>query len=99
MAVRPTLAPPVRKAALLSNPAATPARNAQQAAPAQTRASGTSKVPPSRDGRKPLNVWVDPDTKRRFNLLVADEGTSGQALLIEALNMLFQSRKLGRIAS
>ena len=46
--------------------------------------------PPSRHGRTPIAVFVDEETHRQFRILSAEIQRSGQNLLIEALNDLFE---------
>ena len=46
----------------------------------------------SRQGRKHVGAYVDPAVARRLRVLAAAEDTSTQALIEEAIEMLFQSR-------
>lgn len=55
-------------------------------------------VPPSRRGRKALTVHLDPAAIRQIKHIAADEDTTTQALVSEALNELFRSRGKSRIA-
>ena len=47
----------------------------------------------SRQGRKHVGAYVDPDVARQLRVIAAAEDTSTQALIEEAIEMLFQSRK------
>ncbi len=74
------------------------------AAPAADAADGrderVSPLAPSRRGRKALTVHVDPDTHVRLKVMAAREVTTLEALVIEALDLLFAKRHdLGGLAS
>lgn len=47
---------------------------------------------PSRQGKRALTVYVSPDTWRELRQLALDEGSSVQALVGEALDLLARSR-------
>ncbi len=49
----------------------------------------------SRQGRKHVGAYVDPAVARQLRVIAAAEDTSTQALIEEAIEMLFQSRKHG----
>ena len=49
-------------------------------------------VPATRQGRKHVGVYVLPDVAHRLRVLAAVESTSTQALIEEAIEMLFRSR-------
>ncbi|MFC3127473.1 ribbon-helix-helix domain-containing protein [Pseudoroseomonas globiformis] len=55
-------------------------------------------VPPSRQGKRQVAFFVDTATKRQLDRMGLDEGKRIQHLMTEALNLLFQSRGLARIA-
>lgn len=55
-------------------------------------------VPPSRQGKRQVAFFVDPETKRQLDRLGLDEGRRLQHLMTEAVNLLFQSRGMARIA-
>lgn len=59
---------------------------------------GTSRIPPSRVGRVAVQAYVDPLARKQLARLALDEDTTAEALLVEALNMLFHSRGLSRLA-
>lgn len=50
-----------------------------------------SKVPPSRRGKRAIVGHFDPAVCRQLKQIALDEDKSSQALLTEALNLLFQS--------
>lgn len=52
---------------------------------------------PSRDGRRFLGGHFDPDVARQMKMLAAEEDTTTQALLEEAIDMLFVKKGRGRI--
>ncbi len=50
-----------------------------------------SKVPPSRRGKKAIVGHFDPIVCKQFKRLALDQDKSSQALLAEALNLLFEA--------
>jgi len=52
---------------------------------------------PSRDGRRFLGGHFDPKVVRQMKMLAAEEDTTTQALLEEAIDMLFVKKGRGRI--
>ena len=52
---------------------------------------------PSRDGRRFLGGHFDPKVVRQMKMLAAEEDTTTQALLEEALDMLFVKKGRGAI--
>ncbi|WP_370751328.1 ribbon-helix-helix domain-containing protein [Teichococcus oryzae] len=68
------------------------------AAAAEEVAPGKAPVAPSRQGKRQVAFFVDATTKRQLDRLGLDEGKRLQHLMTEALNLLFQSRGLARIA-
>lgn len=52
---------------------------------------------PSREGRRFLGGHFDPKVVRQMKLLAVEEDTTTQALLEEALDMLFVKKGRGRI--
>ena len=52
---------------------------------------------PSRDGRRFLGGHFDPKVVRQMKMLAAEEDTTTQALLEEALDMLFVKKGRGRL--
>ena len=46
----------------------------------------------SRQGKKHVGAYVDPAVARQLRVIAAGEDTSTQALIEEAIGMLFQSR-------
>ncbi|BDM83811.1 ribbon-helix-helix domain-containing protein [Acaryochloris marina] len=51
-------------------------------------------LPPSRQGKKVVSVYIPPTNMRDLKVLAADEDTNVHALGLEALNMLLTSRGL-----
>ena len=52
---------------------------------------------PSRDGRRFLGGHFDPTVVRQMKMLAVEEDTTTQALLEEALNLLFVKKGKGKI--
>ena len=52
----------------------------------------TSSKRPDREGRVPLPFWTTAPAKKQLRLLAAEEDTTQQDLMAEALNLLFRSR-------
>jgi hypothetical protein len=52
---------------------------------------------PSRDGRRFLGGHFDPKVVRQMKMLAAEEDTTTQALLEEALDLLFMKKGKGKI--
>jgi hypothetical protein len=46
----------------------------------------------------PVPFWTTPEARRQLRLLAAEEDTTQQKLIAEALNMLFEKRGRGLIA-
>ena len=53
----------------------------------------------SRQGTKHIGGYFPPEVSRQLRMIAALEDTSNQNLLAEALDMLFQSRKMPMIAT
>jgi len=53
-----------------------------------------SAAAPSRIGKKQIYGWFSQELKTQFNIIRAKEGKKEQALLGEALDLLFHSRGL-----
>lgn len=54
---------------------------------------------PSRRGAKHIGGYFAPEVSKQLRTIALEEDTSVQALLAEALDMLFQSRRKPTIAS
>ncbi len=78
-----------REAAVEPTPAAA---SAVPAAPKQEKF-----FRPSRDGRRFLGGHFDPKVVRQMKMLAVEEDTTTQALLEEALDMLFVKKGRGKI--
>ena len=62
-----------------------------EAAPEHTPAGAAPAArPPSRAGLKAITVYVDPAAHRQLRMLAIETDRSAQALLVEAVNDLFQ---------
>jgi len=89
--------PPAAQPALTPAPVATPAaldgREGEGAPPAKVE----KFFRPSRDGRRFLGGHFDPKVVRQMKMLAAEEDTTTQALLEEALDLLFMKKGRGRI--
>jgi len=57
-----------------------------------------STQPPSRIGKKGVTFYLQPTAIKQLRSIAVDEEVSLQALMIEATNMLFKSRKKAEIA-
>jgi len=77
--------------------AAKPAVETPAAEPAA--GSPTAKRPPSRRAAKHIGGYFDPVVSRQLREIALAEDSSVQALLGEALDLLFQSRRKPMIAS
>ena len=62
------------------------------AAALQGRAPGRRPTAASRQGRRHVGAYVPPATARQLRVIAAQEDTSTQALIEQAIEMLFQSR-------
>jgi hypothetical protein len=89
--------PPAAQPAMTPAPAATPAalegREGEGAPPAKAE----KFFRPSRDGRRFLGGHFEPKVVRQMKMLAAEEDTTTQALLEEALDLLFMKKGKGRI--
>ena len=71
--------------------------NKEPKRPKQSRGGTSTK--PSRTGTKHIGGHFPPEVAKQLRQLAVDEDTSHQKLLGEALDLLFQSRRLPTIAS
>jgi len=74
-------------------------RQEPQPSPESQTTTSTNKRPPARQGAKHIGGYFDPVVSRQLKTIAVDEDSSVQALLGEALDMLFQSRGKPMIAS
>lgn len=72
---------------------------AAEAVRARRSNSAPSSVRPSREGRRLIAGHFDPQVAKQLRLLAAEEDTTVQALLEEALNLLFVKKGQGTISS
>jgi hypothetical protein len=54
--------------------------------------------PPSRQGKRIISVYVEPEAAMQLGILAIRESTSVQALMVEAVNDFFAKRGMNRIA-
>lgn len=74
---------------------------ATEAAPvAETKApaSRTKARPPSREGKRVLSVYLKPEAWKQLRMLSVNLESPTQALGEEAINLLFEKRRLNRTA-
>ena len=62
------------------------------AAALQGRAQVRRPTAASRQGRRHVGAYVPPDVARQLRVIAAQEDTSTQALIVEAINLLFRHR-------
>jgi len=70
---------------------------------AETRTAAVEKMtqsalPPSRRGKRRVELWLSPDAKKQVKLIAVNEEKSQEQVMAEALNMLFKSRGVPPIA-
>jgi hypothetical protein len=76
---------------------AEPVQPGREEAPAPT--ARPSSVPrPDRRGRAPLPFWTSAPAKKQLRLLAAEQDTTQQDLMTEALNLLFDKYRKPPIA-
>ena len=90
--------------AVLDRQAATPAAEEpvvppKKSAPAQPEPKAEKFFRPSREGRKLIAGHFPPKTAKQLKILAAEEETTVQALLEEALELLFVKKGRGAIRS
>ena len=66
--------------------------------PSETKTTEAPRVG-ARDGAKHIGGYFTPEVSKQLRALAVAEDTTVQDLLAEALNMLFQSRRLSMIAA
>lgn len=69
------------------------------AKPVEVVKEKATSTAPSRQSAKHVGGYFDPEVSRQLRTIAASEDTTVQALLGEALDMLFHSRKQPMIAS
>lgn len=57
-----------------------------------------SHLPPSRRGKKRLEVWVSPEARKQLKLIAVEEDKSQDRMMADALNMLFDKHGIPPIA-
>lgn len=53
---------------------------------------------PSRLGRKAVTIYLETEAHQQLKMLAVNEGRSVQALMVEAINDLFEKHRIPRIA-
>ena len=87
MAVRASLAMPKR----------TSAEPAPEVGHSPTNSKPTQRRTPARKGKRAAMVWLEPELVRQLNQIALDEDRTVQALMEEAVGMLFTSRGKPRL--
>lgn len=69
-------------------------------APAVRDAIATARYPKAstREGKRVVTAYLDPEAFRQLKRIAADEDAQQQDLLIEGINAVFEKRGLSRIA-
>lgn len=80
-------------------PAEEPVAPRKKAAPVKVEAKPEKFFRPSREGRKLIAGHFPPKTAKQLKILAAEEDTTVQALLEEALELLFVKKGRGAIRS
>ncbi|HYI82125.1 MAG TPA: ribbon-helix-helix domain-containing protein [Acetobacteraceae bacterium] len=75
----------------------TPATRKAASAEAKQAAAASGR-PPSRQNKRVISVYVEPEALKQLSFMAVDEDTSIQALMVEALNDFFAKRGVNRIA-
>ncbi len=64
---------------------------AERRAQSQPRpGAGSTHLPPSRQGKKAVTAYVDPEMHKQLRLLGVELGKSSQEMIIEALDHYFE---------
>jgi hypothetical protein len=80
-------------------PAEEPVAPPKKAAPVKAEAQPEKFFRPSREGRKLIAGHFPPKTAKQLKILAAEEDTTVQALLEEALDLLFVKKGRGAVRS
>ncbi len=70
----------------------------KKSTPRQNADSGTNNQPPSRQGKKTLTVYFDPDVIKQLKLIGIEHDISNQDMVQEALNDYFAKHGKAQIA-
>lgn len=73
-----------------------PTATAPTPSPPVRESQATSAPPPSRRDKAQVAFFVDQTTKRQLETIAFNERRKLQSLMMEAVNMLFQSRGMTR---
>ena len=68
--------------------------------PATSKKMGKTrlKLPPSRQGKKFVGAYFDPEVSKQLKIIAAETEKTSQTLLAEALNLLFEKYRKNPIA-
>lgn len=58
-----------------------------------TSKDDSARMPPSRQGKKAVTAYVDPETHKRLRILGLELGMSSQDMIIEALKDFFEKAR------
>ncbi|PZX14318.1 hypothetical protein LX81_02901 [Palleronia aestuarii] len=86
-------------AALKPKPAPAPVKTEDASPPERNEAPASVHTRPSRKATKHVGGYFDPTVSRQLREIALAEDSSVQALLGEAIDMLFQSRRKPTIAT
>ena len=84
-----------------STPASTPVANPEPAVPVAAQPVPSSSRYPkaaTREGKRVVTAYLDPEAFRQLKRIAADEDAQQQDLLVEGINLVFEKRGLSRIA-
>jgi len=97
---RPSLFSGTTTAPRASTTAATVRAEAAPTGKAEATAAKAESIgrPPSRQGKRVVSVYVEPEAAKQLGIIAIQEDTTIQALMVEALNDFFAKRGTNRIA-
>ena len=99
-AAQPPMPEDFRQDVHATPPVQSPPMQPVPAPPVSGRRRGTEAPgrPPSRQGKRIISVYVEPEAAMQLGILAIRESTSVQALMVEAVNDFFAKRGMNRIA-
>ncbi|MGP1354045.1 MAG: ribbon-helix-helix domain-containing protein [Parasphingopyxis sp.] len=65
---------------------------------AAKRTAGKTPIPPSRIGKKGVTFYLKPDAMKQLRTIAVEEEATLQSLMIEAANLLFETRGKRKLA-
>ncbi|MGE5388811.1 MAG: ribbon-helix-helix domain-containing protein [Hyphomicrobiales bacterium] len=93
MSKRPSLFAP-----RIAEPAPVETRQETSIVAEQNPPKRNSTRPPSREGKRVVSIYLEPEAWKQLRLLSLDLERSTQSLGEEAINLLFEKHRLNRIA-